>query len=410
VAFAPIAPNSDVYEYIIFRGSDIKELALLQPTTTQTKTPDFVDPAIASAGGKSKASTSFNSNADRSSPWSSDKRTEDTHEWEQARQQLQDVNLGSGNAEPTAIDSNNKATGNNFQNRSCNNYTKQGGSAGQGGQRSYNNNNNNNNNNKGSNLNNNNAGGNNTGYNRGNRSQNYNNNYNNNNSGTTQQRNPSSQYNNRNNYHSNNYHNNNNNNNNSNDIRRNQGNNVTNPSQGQGAWGNNPNRGRGRPMNTNTNSTNNQPRPNREDNFSKNIHQNVELAEVAEATLAFDKNSIFEQFESNNVDSGIVKDAANVQTKFSSEPFSGEGGDDFFDKVSDSKEDSKRKREILSEQNKLNFETFGMTNAGNNRSGGRGRGRGYKNYNHNNNNNRGPQSRAERDQNSQRQHSAVEAS
>jgi hypothetical protein len=140
-------------------------------------------------------------------------------------------------------------------------------------------------------------------------------------------------------------------------------------------------------MNNYNNNSNTQSRPgNREDNFSKNI-QNVELSEVAEATLAFDKNSIFEQFESNK-DSGIVKDAANAfpQTKFSSEPFSGDSGDDFFDKVSENKEESKRKREILAEQNKLNFETFGMTNAGNhNRSGGRGRGRGYKNYN-----NRGP--------------------
>ena len=38
-----IGPSSDIYEYIIFRGSDIKELQMTQPPP---KPSSFVDPAI----------------------------------------------------------------------------------------------------------------------------------------------------------------------------------------------------------------------------------------------------------------------------------------------------------------------------------------------------------------------------
>jgi hypothetical protein len=45
VHIVQVPPSNDVYEYIIFRGSDISELALLEVTTPSP----FVDPAIQSA-------------------------------------------------------------------------------------------------------------------------------------------------------------------------------------------------------------------------------------------------------------------------------------------------------------------------------------------------------------------------
>jgi hypothetical protein len=44
--FVPSSP--DIYEYIIFRGSDIKELQMTQPAQNKPK-PAFGDPAIQDA-------------------------------------------------------------------------------------------------------------------------------------------------------------------------------------------------------------------------------------------------------------------------------------------------------------------------------------------------------------------------